>query len=63
MLETSSDICSELIADLTNNIIQENTNQVNGMTVLFAAYLKLVSANFYQIVIFSPNDSPPKTMT
>ena len=24
--------------------------------------LKLVSANFYQIFIFSPNDSPSKTM-
>ena len=41
MLETSSDICSELIADLTNSIIRENTNQVNGMTVLFAAYVKV----------------------
>ena len=25
-------------------------------------YLKLVSAIFYQICIFSPNDSPSKTM-
>ena len=37
MLKAPSDICSELIADLTNFIFRENTNQVNGMTVLFAA--------------------------
>ena len=41
MLKAPSDICSELIADLTNFIFRENTSQVNGMTVLFAAYVKV----------------------
>ena len=30
--------------------------------VFFLLFLKLISAIFYQILIFSPNDSPSKTM-
>ena len=33
-----------------------------GISVFGWLYLKLVSAIFYQIFIFSPNDKPLKTM-
>ena len=35
---------------------------LQGTKMLLANALKLVSAVFCQIFIFSPNDSPPKTM-
>ena len=34
----------------------------NVLKKVLMKYLKLVSAIFYQIFIFSPNDSPSKTM-
>ena len=40
MLKASSNVCSELIAELTSSI--KMWCQVNGMTVLLSAYLKVM---------------------
>ena len=56
---------------LANNLPTENysqslcerlTNYNENKTKKIKASLKLVSAIFYQIFIFTPNDSPSKTM-
>ena len=37
-------------------------NDINNVALFYCVPLKLVSAIFYQIFIFTPNDSPSKTM-
>ena len=41
MLKASSDVCSEMIADLTNSIISDNQSLVNGMIASLSVCVKV----------------------
>ena len=64
-LEAKAAYCTEQILKAKNDCILRVTNKLNDLNTAPKTYwsiLQLVSAIFYQIVIFSPNHSPSKTM-
>ena len=64
-LEAKAAYCTEQILKAKNDCILSVTNKLNDPNTAPKTYwsiLQLVSAIFYQIVIFSPNHSPSKTM-
>ena len=57
-----------MISDVRTNVKQQETKELVAVSYKFlylkkygTLHLKLVSAIFYQIFIFPPNDSPSKT--
>ena len=52
----------EVLQQFDVNLIQQLYRKRDSTPVNFAKPLQLVPAIFYQIFIFSPNDSPSKTI-
>ena len=52
----------EVLQQFDVNLIQQFYRKRDSTPVNFAKPLQLVSAIFYQIFIFLPNDSPSKTI-
>ena len=66
ILESYSSFANTLLNNPNNTSVDTLHDHseilLKSCRIFDVAYLKLVSAIFYQIFIFSPNDSPSKTV-